>query len=183
MLAFPATERGEHRFVRGIGKIVPMLVTFAQDDDGAIDVGMRQQTIEAVFDDRFALESKIPLPAAGMTAHTPALLLIGRVSFRRNQLDKGFTLLDHAEIITRLFLEGVEAVLQVEHLRLEYSVAFLEQLQLLFLNFEFTAQLHNLGKAAVTEPEFVLQADEHQDQENNQCLHRSMDARLEGLQG
>ena len=68
--------------------------------------------------------------------------------------------------------------MQVEHLRLENSVAFLEQLQLLFLNFEFTAQLHNLGKAAVTEPEFVLQADEHQDQENNQCLHRSMDVGL-----
>ena len=66
---------------------------------------------------------RCPLPAAGMTAQTAALLAIGCGALGGDQLDKGFAFLDHTEIVTRLFFEGVESVLQIEHLGFENFVS------------------------------------------------------------
>ena len=65
-------------------------------------------------------------PTAGISAQTgslPASVATGSLGY---QLDEGFAFLDHAEIVARLFLEGVEAILQIQYLRLENAVALLE---------------------------------------------------------
>jgi hypothetical protein len=56
---------------------------------------------------------RLPLPAAGITAQTGTLLPITDFSLLRDQLDEGFSLLDHTEVVTCLFFESVEAVLQI----------------------------------------------------------------------
>ena len=63
---------------------------------------------------------RLPVPAAGITAQTGALLLrIGAITLLRNQLNKGFSLLDHAEIVAGFLFKSIQAVLQVKHLRFE----------------------------------------------------------------
>jgi len=72
-----------------------------------------------------------------------------------HQLVKGLAFLDHAEVFPRMFLDGVQSLLQVPHLGLQGGIA-LAQLQVLrALRLDLAVQFPDFLEAAVTEPQAV----------------------------
>src|SRR5690606_32498150 len=84
---------------------------------------------------------------------------------------EGFILLDHPQVGARPLLDGVEAGLQANDLFRQHPVALRELLVAGGLGLDLSLEPGFLGEAALSEPQPVLQTEQHHSKNDHQPTH------------
>lgn len=91
-----------------------------------------------------------------------------------NNLVKRFTFLDHAKVFTRMLFYRIKPLLEVQHLGIECSIAFLQAFIFLLQRCDFLMQVPDIQQPPVTGPELVLQYQQQYNQKDDQLVHKGI---------
>src|SRR5690606_16519518 len=122
---------------------------------------------------------RLPLPAAGTRTQVAVELVIvmktGRKKTSARFLDhheKGLAFSDHAYIVTRPFLDGIETVFEIIHLYRQYAVALTQLIVFGLLSMDFAFKPGHFGKTALAHPESILECSNDYQQYGDHPFHR-----------
>jgi hypothetical protein len=96
------------------------------------------------------------------------------------KLVKGFTVLDHTQLVTSPLFHGLHAFFELADFGPHHSIAFQQTFVLSVLIGNLLTQLGHLRKAAITDPQALLQTCQQQEQNEEQPIGTAH--RISGIQ-